>query len=51
MCESKTKEEPIVSVVEINAQLGKPIWPFNYPCHICGIEGHNLTNCSKFGKM
>jgi hypothetical protein len=25
MCESKTKEEPIVSVVEINAQLGKPI--------------------------
>jgi len=23
MCESKTKEEPIVDVVEINAQLGK----------------------------
>ncbi len=29
----------------------KPPRPLNYPCHICGIVGHKLTNCPRFGEM
>jgi hypothetical protein len=29
----------------------KPPKPINYPCRLCGIRGHKLTNYLKFGKM
>ncbi len=48
-CKSQ-KEEPTI-VIEINAHVGKPSRPLNYPCHICGILGHKLMNCPKFNEM
>jgi hypothetical protein len=45
------KKEPTITIVEALMQVGKPSQPLNYPCHICGIVGHNLTNYPKFGKM
>jgi hypothetical protein len=47
----KQKEEPIIVVVEANAQVSKPPRPLNYPYHICGIVCHKLINCSKFNEM
>jgi hypothetical protein len=29
----------------------KPPRPLNYPCHVCGIMGHKLTNYPRFGEM
>jgi hypothetical protein len=51
MCKSNKKEEPIVTIVKVNAQATKPPRPLNYPCHICGIVGHKLTKCPKFDEM
>ncbi len=48
-CKSK-KEEPTI-VIDINGHVGKPPRPLKYPCHICGIVGHKLTNCPKFREM
>jgi len=42
-CKSK-KEEPIITTIKTTMQVGKPSRPLNYPCHICGIVGHKLTN-------
>jgi hypothetical protein len=50
-CKSNKKEEPIVVVVETIIQVGQPSRPLNYPCHICGIVGHKLMNCPRFGEM
>jgi hypothetical protein len=49
-CKNK-KEEPTIATTKAIAQVGKPLRPWNYPCHICGIMGHKLTNCSWFGEM
>jgi hypothetical protein len=43
-CRSK-KEEPIITAIKVATQVGKPPRLLNYPCHICGIVGHKLTNC------
>ncbi len=50
MCKSK-KKKPNVFISKVNAQASKPPKPLNYPCHICGIVGHKLTNYLKFVKM
>jgi hypothetical protein len=42
-CKSK-KEEPTITIIRAIVQVGKPSRPLNYPCHICGIVGHKLTN-------
>ncbi len=49
-CKSK-KEEPIVDVTKVTIQVSKPPRLINYPCHICGIVGHKLTNCPRFNEM
>jgi hypothetical protein len=50
-CRNKKREEPIIATTEITIQVGKVPRPLNYPCHICGIVGHKLANCLKFGEM
>jgi hypothetical protein len=47
----KQKKEPIIVVVEVNAQASKAPRPLNFPYHICGIVGYKLINCPKFNKM
>jgi hypothetical protein len=42
-CKSK-KEEPAIAITKPSVQVGKPFRPLNYPCHICEIMGHKLTN-------
>lgn len=46
-CKSK-KEEPILAITKATTQAGKPPNPI---LHICGIVGHKLTNCPRFGEM
>jgi hypothetical protein len=29
----------------------KPQKKFSYACHICGLNGHKMTNCAKFVEM
>jgi hypothetical protein len=43
-CRSK-KEEPTIVATKVATQTSKPPRLLNYPCHICGIVGHKLTNC------
>jgi hypothetical protein len=50
-CKSKKKEDPIVIAIETIIRVDKPPRPLNYPCHICGIVGHKLINCPRFGEM
>jgi hypothetical protein len=50
-CKSKKKEESIVVATKAIVQASKPPRPLNYPCHIYGIAGHKLMNCSRFGKI
>jgi hypothetical protein len=45
------KEDPTIVVAKATTQAGKPPRPLNYPCHICGIVGHKLTNCPSFSEM
>jgi hypothetical protein len=51
MCKNKRKEEPVIATTKAIMQVGKPLKPLNYPCHICGIMGHKLMNCIRFGEM
>jgi hypothetical protein len=48
---SKKKEEHIIATTKATTHVGKPLRPINYPCHICGIVGHKLTNCPRFNEM
>ncbi len=50
-CRGKKEEEPTITTIEAIIQVGKAPRPLNYPCHICGIVGHKLMNCLKFGEM
>jgi hypothetical protein len=43
-CRSKKEEEPTIIVTKVAIQNSKPSRLLNYPCHICGIMGHKLTN-------
>jgi hypothetical protein len=29
----------------------KPHKTYSYACHICGLNGHKMTNCPKFVEM
>jgi len=34
------------------SQPSQKLWKTSsYTCHICGLNGHKMTNCSKFAKM
>jgi hypothetical protein len=50
-CKFFKKVEPTIIVTKINAQVVKPPKPLTYPWQICGIVGHKLTNCRKFGEI
>jgi hypothetical protein len=44
-------EEPTIATIKTTTKVGKPLRPLNYPCRICGVVGHKLTNCPRFGEM
>ncbi len=37
--------------VNAHAHATKPLKQLAYPCQICGVNGHILSNCPKFNKM
>ncbi len=49
-CRSK-KEEPTIVITKATTYANKPPKLLNYPCHICGIVGHKLTNYPRFNEM
>jgi hypothetical protein len=52
MCRVKKKKEPTVVTTEATDQFHKGHKKNNsYVCHICGLNGHKMTNCPKFVKM
>jgi hypothetical protein len=40
-----------MAMLKVNAHVAKPLKHLVYPCQICGINGHILSNCPKFNKM
>jgi hypothetical protein len=50
-CKNKKEEEPTIIVTKSTIRASKPPKPLDYPCHTCGMLGHKLTNCSRFGEM
>jgi len=40
-----------MAMLKINARVAKPLRQLAYPCQICGVIGHILSNCPKFNKM
>jgi hypothetical protein len=40
-----------VVVFEVIVKLSKPLKCMKYPCHICGIVGHRMVECPRFGEM
>jgi hypothetical protein len=37
-----------IEVTQLNQKTQKT---FSYACHICGLNGHKMTDCPKFAKM
>ncbi len=50
-CKNKKEEEPTMDVTKATIHASKLPKPLNYPCHICRILVHKLTNNPRFGKM
>jgi hypothetical protein len=49
-CKMK-KEQTIVATTKASQQNQKPQKTSSYACHICGLNGHKMTNCPKFTEM
>jgi hypothetical protein len=47
----KKKEHTIVATTKATQSNQKPHKTSSYACHIYGLNGHEITNCSKFTKM
>jgi hypothetical protein len=47
----RKKEETTVVAIEVASHCQKPQKKFSYACHICGLNGHRMTDCPKFAKM
>jgi hypothetical protein len=41
----------MVATTEVTQPNQKPQKKSSYACHICGLNGHKMTNCPKFTKM
>jgi hypothetical protein len=46
-CRKKT----IVVTTKVRQPSQKPHKTFSYTCHICGLNGHNMTDSPKFVEM
>ncbi len=40
-----------MATTKVTPHNQKPQKTFSYACHICGLNGHRMTNCPKFAKM
>ncbi len=49
--ETCRKEQNTVIVIEVTQHSQKPQKTSSYACHICGLNGHKMTNCPKFLEM
>ncbi len=47
----KKKEQTMLVATEATQQNQKPQKTFSYACHICGLNGHKMTDYPKFIKM
>ncbi len=47
----KEKEKTIMITTEVAQQSQKPQKTSSYACHICGLNGHKMTDYPKFIKM
>jgi hypothetical protein len=45
------KEQTIVATTKASQQNQKPQKTSSYACHICGLNGHKMTDCPKFTEM
>jgi hypothetical protein len=46
----KKKEQTTVATIKATQPNQKPQKKSSYVCHICGLNGHKMTNCLKFVK-
>jgi hypothetical protein len=49
-CRNK-KEHTMVATTKVTQPSQKPQKTSSYACHVCGFNGHYMTNCPKFIKM
>ncbi len=47
----KKKEQTTMATIEATQPSEKTQKSYSYACHICGFNGHKMTNCPKFAKM
>jgi hypothetical protein len=47
----RKKSKSMVATTEVAQPNQKPQKKSSYACHICGLNGHKMTNCPKFTKM
>jgi hypothetical protein len=47
----KKKEQTTVATIEATQPKKKTQKTSSYACHICGLNGHKMTNCPKFAEM
>ncbi len=47
----KKKEQTMMVTTEATQLSQKTQKTFSYACHICGLNGHKMTNCPKFVEM
>ncbi len=40
-----------MAIIKVAQLSQKPKKTSSYACHICGLNGHNMTNCPKFVGM
>jgi hypothetical protein len=40
-----------MATIEVAQPSKKTQKTSSYSCHICGLNGHKMTNCPKFAKM
>ncbi len=50
-CKVNKKKEPTITVIKATTHNHKVQKNSSYACHICGLNGHKMTNYPKFAKM
>jgi succinyl-CoA synthetase beta subunit len=47
----KKKKKTMVATILATQPSQKPQKTYSYACHMCGLNGHKMTDCPKFVKM
>jgi hypothetical protein len=47
----KNKEQTTMATTKATQPSQKTKKTSSYACHICGLNGHKMIDCPKFGKM